>query len=508
VPDKSRLSINLVANLANFALNVLVGILFTPYLIKHLGVASFGIIPLVTTVTSYMAVFNLVLNASVGRFVTIELERGNPEEANRFFNTSLFGSLAVILLLLIPAVLLSLYPAVLFRIPAGQELQARWFFSCTIIMFLLSVAASSFEVSSFCRNRFDLRNFVTITGTLLRVGLVVLLFSISEARIWHVGAGIVLAAVATTVGAILLWRTITPELHISLQAFDLKTLKSLVNSGGWIALNQTGTILLLSIDLLVINRLFGPDSCGRYATLLQWSGLLRGVASALAAVLAPTIIYHYARRDIDRLVSYARNSVRYLGLCMALPVGLVSGLSRPLLHVWLGPDFVSLAPLMTLMTVHLCINLCYLPLHNIATATNNVRLPGLVQIAIGAANLLLALLLAGPANMGMYGVAVAGAVVITLKNTVFTPLFSARIIGRSLSTFYRESTPIIAVNVTIFALCRLSSQFLPLTSWSALIGMGTLIGLLYALFAWFALINKEERQSIRNLIPFAGGIAP
>jgi membrane protein EpsK len=496
---------NIVANLANFALNVAVGILFTPYLIRHLGVASFGIIPLVTTVTSYLAVCNLVLNASVGRYVTLELERGNHEEASRFFNTSLFGSLGVILLLLGPALVVSRNPELLFRIPAGDEIQARWFFLCTIVMFLLSVASSSFEISSFCRNRFDLRNIVAICGTLTRVGLVVLLFSRGEARLWHVGAAVVLAAVVTTAGAVALWSRLTPELRVNMTAFDRKTLATLAHSGGWVALNQGGTILLLSIDLLVINRLFGPVESGRYATLLQWSALLRGAAGAIAVVLAPTIIYHYARLDIDSLVRYARSSVRYLGLSMALPVGLVSGLSRPLLQVWLGPDFASLAPLLTLMTVHLCINLCYLPLHNIATATNDVRLPGLIQIALGTINLLLCLLLAGPAEMGMYGVALAGALVITLKNAVFTPLFSARIIGRNLSTFYREALPVVAVNLAVFALCHLLSRLLPLASWPGLMGAALSVSILYGIFIWSVMITKGERQSILNALPFAGG---
>ena len=47
-----------------------------------------------------------------------------------------------------------------------------------------------FDVSSFCRNRFDLRNLVAISELLTRVGLVVLLFYVVQPRVSYVGLGI------------------------------------------------------------------------------------------------------------------------------------------------------------------------------------------------------------------------------------------------------------------------------------------------------------------------------
>lgn len=504
---KGRLSQNLAANLANFALNVLVGLLFTPYLIRHLGVASFGMIPLVTTATSYLTVFTLVLNASVGRFVTVELERGDLRAARRYFNTALLGTLALVLLLLVPSFFLALNPALLFQIPAGAEQQARWFFGCSAAAFLLSVLSGAFEVSSFCRNRFELRNAAAMAGTLFRVGVVLLLFSLGEPRLWQVGAGVVAAALVSAAGAVAIWRSLTPELAVSPREADRGALKELSRSGGWVALNQAGTILLLGIDLVVVNRMFGPEACGRYAGVLQWSGLLRGAAVAVAAVAAPTILYHWARHDLDLLVTYCRSFVKYLGLALALPVGLVSGLSAPLLKLWLGPDFVELAPLLTLMTLHLSLNLCYLPLHSIAGAADRVRLPGLMQIALGIANLVLSLWLAGPAGLGLLGVALAGGVVITLKNAVFTPLYSARLLGAPPATFYREALPVAGAGLCVFGLSLAASRLLPLASWGELAAASAGVALLYGAAAWHLLIDVRGREAVLQAVPLLRGSA-
>ena len=65
--------------------------------------------------------------------------------------------------------------------------------------------------------------------------------------------------------------------------------------------------------------------------------------------------------------------------------------------------FVEQAPLLSLMTAPLCLNLGYSPLHNISTATNKVKIPGLVQILSGLANLFLAILFSVHRGLGLYG---------------------------------------------------------------------------------------------------------
>lgn len=504
----SRLTINLAANLANFLVSVVVSVFFTPYLVRHLGVAAYGVIPLATTISTYLTVLTLALNASVGRFVTVALERGDYDEANRYFNTVFFASLAVIALLAIPSIWLISTPEKLFRLPKGYEDETSWLLAGTVAMIMLSVLSNPFEVSSFCKNRFELRNGVTIFATLVRVGTVVFLFSLFPPRIVHVGVGILAAALVSFIGAFYVCKRLTPHLTLDPLCFSTSALKALVGSGGWIAVNHVGTLLLINIDLLVVNRLFGADSSGRYATLLQWSILLRGLAFTVAGVLGPTIVTLYARGETEELVSYSRNAVRLLGLFVALPVGLVGGLSRPILHVWLGSDFVSLAPLLTFMTVPLCINLGYIPLHNISTATNNVRIPGIVQLVAGITNLLLALFLADTLGWGMYGVAAAGGIVLTLRNVVFTPLYSARIIGKGCSTFAMELLPITLVSLLFTGICWALSHVVDLTTWTRLILFILCVSTLYAVVVWCVVMSSELRSKALAFVPRMGGDRP
>ena len=236
----------------------------------------------------------------------------------------------------------------------------------------------------------------------------VICFYIATPQISYVGAGLVVAAAVTWAGTVWFWRRLTPQLRMAASHFNLGTLRSLVSMGGWVSINNIGTILYLGIDLLVVNRMLGPEAGGRYAAVSQWSALLRTMAGMIVGLFGPTMLYYYARHDIDGLARYGRQAVKLVGLLMALPIGLICGLSVPLLQTWLGSGFIDLAWLMSLMTVHLCVNIAVMPLFGIQNATKHVRTPAIVTIAMGAGNLGLAILLAGPMGWGLYGPAAAG----------------------------------------------------------------------------------------------------
>jgi membrane protein EpsK len=445
---------------------------------------------------SYMGMATAGISVAVSRFVTIALEQGERSKANRVFNTAQIGLWGISAALLVPVGLVSFYGDRLVRVPAGSETDVRWLFAFCGASFLTSTATSAFGVSAFCRNRLDIQAWFSIASTFARVGLVWLLFQIVAAKLWQVGAGLLLAAMVSAIGLIWAWRHLAPELRIRFADWDVKELHRLTATTGWLSVWQVGTILLISIDLLVVNRIFGPVAGTLYAVALQWSVMLRGIAITLGNLFAPEITALHARNNVDGVVNYSLRSVKFLGLLMALPIGLISGLARPLLNTWLGPDFVGVAPLMILLTLPMALNLAYLPIQQISLATNNVRLPGLVQIVAGVLNLVLAIVLARFTPLGMYGVALAGGLVLSLRNLLFTPIYSARILGVSDGTFFRAMAPCLVASGTAFGTAWLGAVYFTPSGWFQLGATGAVTSLLYGATAYLFLLSKPEKEEV------------
>ncbi|MHB9129639.1 MAG: lipopolysaccharide biosynthesis protein [Armatimonadota bacterium] len=497
---RGRFLLNIITNIVNFFLSILIGLWFTPYLIKHLGVASYGMLPLILQITSYLQIVTLAINAMVARNITIAIEQGEDVKANIYFNTSLFSSIGMVIVLCAPAWLLCTHANLLIHVPPGMEQDISLLFLLAFGMFALSTLSTPFEVASYCLNRFDLRNYIQIAGNVTRIGLVVLLFMLAHPDVKQVFFASLVASIVTFALVIYLWRYLLPELSIRLHLFAWSALQELFSSGMWMVITQVGTLLFLAIDLLVVNRVLGPKPAGEYGAIMQWSALLRGIAGVLVGVFGPSITNLYAHGNIPGLVTYTRQSVRFVGYLIALPIGLICGLAHPLLVTWLGPSFGHLAPLLQLMTIHLAVNLALQPIFLVFVATNTVRTPGIVSCVMGVMNLGLAFLLAGPAEWGMYGVAAAGAIMLTLKNAIFTPLYGAHVLQVPRLTFMREMLLIVGAAIAVTVICLYLDRLVGKDSWRSLLTIGSLVSVAYLIVCWISL-SREDRQRIEQMMP-------
>jgi len=496
-----KLPRNLLANIAYFLVNVIIGVLLVPYFVSNLGVAAYGLIPLATSITGYVAIVVQSLNISVSRFLTVDLQRGDYAAANRTFNTALFG-LSVVILLMVPVVLaIACFVPSIFHVPAGHERGAILLFLGVSAAFFLRSWNGNFTVQLFAYNRLDLQNLVNLTNLLVQTVLIVFLFTFLGPNLALVGGAYLAGAVVASGVSIILSRRVCPYLRVSICAFDRTRVKDLSRMGGWVVINQIGALLFYSTALIVVNLLFGATSAGKYAIALQWVTLLLAVALVLSGVLTPTILSYYARGQTESLIRITKSAVKLMGLAMALPIGLVCGFAPQLLTVWVGSEFAVLAPLVVLLTVHLSVNLAVLPLFSINVAYNRVRVPGVVTLVMGVGNIALAVALELLTGWGYYGVAAAGAIVLTLKNAFFTPWYATKVLGVELHTFTRSMLTGVVATVLVGISAATLGAVLPLGDMAMLAVANVSITLVYLAAVWTFGLSGFERRLFESYLP-------
>lgn len=492
---------NLIANIAYFLVNVVIGILLVPYFLSTLGVAAYGLIPLASSVTGYVAIVVQSLNITVSRYLTLDIQRNDFAAANRTFNTSFFGLLLIIALMIPIVIIVSWFVPVIFNVPAGQETSAIILVLCACFAFFIRSLNGTFTVQLFAYNRLDFMNLVNIIDILVQAGLIILLFMIKGPSLVFVGFAYLGAAIVASIVAIILAKQVCPHLYLSLGSFDRTRVKDLWEMGGWVFVNQIGTLLFLQIDLIVVNLFFGATSAGEYAIVLKWGTVLRSIAAVFAGVLIPVVLTFYARDHIESMIRVTKSAVKLMGLTMALPIGLICGFAPQLLTVWVGSEYVFLAPLMILMTAHLIINLAVLPLFSINTAYNRVRLPGIVTLIMGIGNFALAVILALYSGWGFYGVAAAGAIILTLKNAVFTPWYAAKVIGVGVYTFTRAMFPGVVAGLLLGVIATILGIFLSLYTLIPLIITGGVLAIVYSILMWRIGLSASERKLFGSYLP-------
>jgi membrane protein EpsK len=265
--------------------------------------------------------------------------------------------------------------------------------------------------------------------------------------------------------------------------------------GGWMVIDQTGTLLFLNVDLIIANKFLGSIAAGEYGSILLFSSLLRGFAATVSTVLGPNVVAKYALNDLDGMSRVSVQALRLMGLALALPVGLICGLGGPFLQLWLGKDFGSLWLLLVLLTFHLSVNLAVSPTGWINTALNKVKIPGIVTLVMGFFNLLLALFFTIVLNWGVYGIAAAGAIVLTLKNVFFNSIYVAYIQKLPWYTYIRPLVPGLVTTLLVGLVCLVTTSLIRINNWGSMILIGAIIGSL-SLGAVFILGLKKEDQTL------------
>ncbi|NJN53430.1 MAG: hypothetical protein HC804_00970 [Anaerolineae bacterium] len=172
--ESKQFAINVSTNVAVMLLNILIGIWYTPYLIKNLGVAAYGVVALAMSLTSYMFLFGSAIDNTVGRYLTIDIKNRQFQAANKTFNTAFWTAVAITFFILPLISLVSFIAPQIFDVPAGAEQSTRWLFAGVIGSYLLVVLRSIFSASPFSFNRLDLNNIVIASNNLSRVLLIVL----------------------------------------------------------------------------------------------------------------------------------------------------------------------------------------------------------------------------------------------------------------------------------------------------------------------------------------------
>jgi membrane protein EpsK len=467
----------------------------TPFLIEHLGVALFGFVPLANSTAQYLGIITGALSSTLGRYLTVAISAGDARRAQSAFTTGIIAESVTVGVLLpvvfVGAWLLGRY----LDTPPESAADVTWLLFATGLAFLLSAWSSCLSSLTFAFARFDLRSGVEAASLLLRVALIYMLFVGGHASLLVAGLASVCAAVLRILLYGVTWRKLAPGIRPSRELVDWAQFRSMMSTGGWMMLNQVGAIALTQLDLVLANLLLGAKAAGLYAPMVQFSALLLGYGSAIATVAMPKIIGDQSTRGPDDVVRTTASAMRLTGVAVALPIGLLCGLSYPLLNVWLDAGFAELAPIMAVVTFAR-VSLCAKPLMTVPLAVNRVGVPALFLIGLAVIYIPAAIGCTQTWNMGLWGIVVPKTILLLANACVFMPLFAAKILGVRPRPFFAALAPTVVSAALLSVAGWALHLWLELNSWPALILAGSGLSVVFCPAAFALALRRRERDLV------------
>ena len=495
--NNQKITLNIVANLISFAITIIISLFITPVIVSKLGGEAYGFVGLAQSFVNYAALITVALNAMASRFVSIEIYKGDFNEANKYFSSTFFANLILMLVMLpvLGGIVWKLEK--LIDIPSQLVTDVKIAFAITFLQFLLNVLLSRYEISTFVTNRLYLNQKNNLISSFLRLGLILILFNLLSVRITYLVAATFVGTVFCYVMNVVYTKRYLPDLKIRRNDFDFSYIKRLLSSGVWSLVNKLSSILLDGLDLLLTNLFIGPLEMGALALSRTITTMFYSLRGTLDYPFTPPMTECYAKGDIDGVIRNARMGNKVLGIIMIAPIAAFTVYGISFFDLWVPTqDSGMIQTLALLAMINLLASACINTVFSVFTVTNHVRVPALVTLLCGILTVAINAVLLNFTDLGVYAIAATGSVLGLLRNSIFTPLYGAHCLKVKKSTFYHEIMTGVFCLIINLAVGYLFYRFISTGStWITLILSAGSMAVVCIGINFYIVLNKEERNA-------------
>lgn len=323
--NTKRIAKNTLMLYIRMLFSMLVSLYTSRVVLNTLGVEDYGIYNVVGGVVAMFSLISNSLSASVSRFLTFELGRGDMERLKETFSTSLLIHLVLAGIVFILAESVGVwFLNTQMTIPAGRLYAANWVFQASILSFMFGLSSVPYNASITSHERMSAFAYIGMLDVVLRL-LIVLFIAYAPFRFDRlIVYSLLTVGVGMALQCIYLWycRKNFEECRFRLR-FNKKCWKEMGAFAGWNFIGCTAVLLKDQGVNILLNLFIGPVINAARGIANSVNNVLSSFAGNFMTALNPQITKSYAAGDYDYMFSLVERGSRfsyYILLLFALPI--------------------------------------------------------------------------------------------------------------------------------------------------------------------------------------------
>ena len=316
--------------------------LFTSRVILNtLGVEDYGINNVVGGIVTMFSVLSGSLSASISRFITFELGKGNLQRLKTVFSTGVNIQLGMSLLVVILAEAVGIwFLNTKMNIPVERLNAANWVFQCAILTFVLNLLSVPYNAAIIAHEKMSAFAYISVVEVSLKLIIVYLLTitPFDRLKTYAVLFLCVGAVVRFIYGYYCKRHFEECTYHFVL---DKPILKEMTGFAGWNFLGSGAYLLNTQGVNILMNLYFGVAVNAARGVATQVDAALKQFVNNFTTAVNPQITKSYAQGDLDymhKLVCRSAKFSAFLMMFFAVPIILET---NTILTIWLKtvPDY-------------------------------------------------------------------------------------------------------------------------------------------------------------------------
>ena len=169
--------IGLVFSYGVMITEILSAMFVTPFIIRSLGQAEYGIYQLTSSITAYLIIFDLGVGNSVIRYMA-KFRANNDRESQRKFLgvTTVYYAAVTLVILIVGVLLITVFPNVFSKgLTSSEIVKAKELLSITIVTSAISIGTSAFSNTLVAYERFTAHKGIMILANIAKMAVLVFL---------------------------------------------------------------------------------------------------------------------------------------------------------------------------------------------------------------------------------------------------------------------------------------------------------------------------------------------
>ena len=485
-----------ILNYVIIGLNTLVGLLYTPFMLRCLWQNEYGLYSLVASVIAYLTILDFGFGNAIIRYTAKFRAEGKAQEQWEMFGMFVIVYSVIGLIALCGGMALYFNVDNLFdHTMSGADLSIAQ----TMMLLLTVNLAFTFPLSIFgsiisAYENFVFQRVVNIIRILLTTGVMIALLSIGFKAI----ALVVVQTVFNLLTLLLNYLYAKHKLKIKIvfHKFNFAFLKEIATYSFWIFLNAIMDKIYWGTGQFVLGSISGTIAVAIFSVAILLQQMYMTFSSSISSVLLPKITmmvsHNRSAKEISELF-ITTGRIQYLILALILSGFIVFGQS--FINLWAGQDY-SYAYIITLIFfVSLLIPLIQNTGIVILQARNQMKFRSLLYLGISAVSLVFQILLTKKYGILGCSIAIGGALI--LGQGLIMNIYYAKKQSIAIVTFWRKIIKASIVPVVFTILGSLYTYNIALANWLQL-GLSIFIFVcLYIPVLWLIGMNEYERNLVK-----------
>jgi O-antigen/teichoic acid export membrane protein len=488
--------------LGNWSYLVIVSIVafaMTPFVVRHLGNAAYGIWALVLQLTGYMGVVDVGLRSALVRFVSSANTKSDQLGISRLLSSAMmiYGVMAPLSILV--GVFLAVFALPRMHIGSDMLRTAQITLLISALIMASDFLFATFHAGLAGLSRWDLINAVGISAVLIRTILII-------ASIRH-GYGLITLALiqlGTTLASylveMLMVRRLIPGLRFIWKKPDRQEFAPVLQHSWYSFLLSLANRINYQVDTVVIAIFLPIGEVTFYVIGLRLIEYLRDVLNSTTMIASPLVSSLEAAGESDRVVALLIRGTKYSLLVAFLGVAIFLALGTKFIGLWMGPTFAAPSGrVLVILSVGLLVSATQFASSHVLYGLGRHRINLNWTIVESLINLAFSILLVR--KYGIFGVAAGTTIANILVRGWFYPRSVLKDLGVPGEKYLREAVlPSIPPIVAFLAGSLTYTHFFSIpnyASWFLAVGAGLLP---FLIFLWFFALDLPERKLIRHRV--------